>query len=306
MQINFSENVNQNLVNDNDFDKVGLVYRTTEYQDFVLNSINRKINDARVKHFVKEYKERQIISPIEVMRDHNTGKLVILDGQHRFRAWVKLGLPIYFFETISGDDSTQGLRQRNQGKSWSTLDIVNSFASDNRQPEQAKQYRDLQEIIMYTQDALGRVPLIPLIELAAGINRDLDQRIIYAHHDFKDGGYKTYNRESFTDVIDQIHIMQTKIHGDVKLTAAMFRALFTILSINDANASYLAQCINHDRAAFEVIAANNKDVETIKSLLDLYNAKAVLNGQKPLAYAIGIDGIKINSTMQDIVLANEK
>ena len=167
MQINFSENVNQNLVNDNDFDKVGLVYRTTEYQDFVLNSINRKINDARVKHFVKEYKERQIISPIEVMRDHNTGKLVILDGQHRFRAWVKLGLPIYFFETISGDDSTQGLRQRNQGKSWSTLDIVNSFASDNRQPEQAKQYRDLQEIIMYTQDALGRVPLIPLIELAA-------------------------------------------------------------------------------------------------------------------------------------------
>ena len=86
----------------------------------------------------------------------------------------------------------------------------------------------------------------------------------------------------------------------------MFRALFTILAINDANASYLAQCINHDRAAFEVIAANNKDVETIKSLLDLYNAKAVLNGQKPLAYAIGIDGIKINSTMQDIVLANEK
>lgn len=306
MQINFSENVNQNLVNDNNFDKVGLIYRTNEYQDFVLNSINRKINDARVKHFVNEYKERQIISPIEVMRDHNTGKLVILDGQHRFRAWVKLGLPIYFFETISGDDSTQGLRQRNQGKSWSTLDIVNSFASDNRQPEQAKQYRDLQEIIMYTQDALGRVPLIPLIELAEGINRDLDQRIIYAHHDFKDGGYKTYNRESFIDVIDQIHIMQTKIHGDVKLTAAMFRALFTILAINDANASYLAQCINQDRAAFEVIAANNKDVETIKSLLDLYNAKAVLNGQKPLAYAIGIDGIKINSAMQDIVLANEK
>lgn len=306
MQINFSENVNQNLVKDNDFDKVGLVYRTTEYQDFVLNSINRKINDARVKHFVKEYKERQIISPIEVMRDHNTGKLVILDGQHRFRAWVKLGLPIYFFETISGDDSTQGLRQRNQGKSWSTLDIVNSFASDNRQPEQAKQYRDLQEIIMYTQDALGRVPLIPLIELAEGINRDLDQRIIYAHHDFKDGGYKTYNRESFTDVIDQIHIMQTKIHGDVKLTAAMFRALFTILAINDANASYLAQCINQDRAAFEVIAANNKDVETIKSLLDLYNAKAVLNGQKPLAYAIGIDGIKIMSDVADVTLANEK
>lgn len=306
MQINFSENVNKNLVNNADFEKVGLVYRTTNYQDFVLNSINRKINDARVKHFVKEYKDRQIISPIEVMRDDNTNKLVILDGQHRFRAWMKLGLPIYFFETISGDDSTQGLRQRNQGKSWSTLDIVNSFASDNRKPKQAKQYRDLQEIIMYTQDALGRVPLIPLIELAGGINRDLDQRLVYTHHDFKNGKYETYNRENFINVVDQIHIMQTRIHGDVKLTAAMFRALFTVLSINDANASYLAQCINQDRPAFEVIAANNNDIEVVKSLLDLYNAKAVLNGQKPLAYAMGIDGVKINSQVIDVTLANEK
>lgn len=306
MQINFSENVNNNLVNDNNFEKVGLIYRTTNYQDFVLNSINRKINNARVKHFVNEYKDRQIISPIEVMRDDNTGKLVILDGQHRFRAWMKLGLPIYFFETISGDDSTQGLRQRNQGKAWSTLDTVNSFASDDRKPAQAKQYRDLQEIIMYTQDALGRVPLIPLIELASGINRDLDQRIIYAHHDFKNGLYTTYDRDNFIDVIDQIHIMQTKLHGDVTMTASMFRGLFTILSIKDANASYLAQCINQDRSAFEVIAANNDDQDAIKSLLNLYNAKAVLNGQKPLAYAVGIDGIKINSDVSDVTLANEK
>lgn len=306
MQINFSENINRNLVNNDDFDKVGLIYRTTDYQDFVLNSINRKINNARVKHFIKEYKDRQIISPIEVMRDDNTNKLVILDGQHRFHAWMKLGLPIYFFETISGDDSTQGLRQRNQGKAWSTLDTVNSFASDERNLPQAKQYRDLQEIIMYTQDSLGRVPLIPLIELASGINRDLDQRIVYAHHDFKNGLYKTYNRDAFINVIDQIHIMQTKIHGDVTMTASMFRGLFTVLSINDANASYLAHCINQDRPAFEVIAASNNDQETIKSLLDLYNAKAVLNGQKPLAYAVGIDGVKINSKTLDVALANEK
>lgn len=306
MKIDFTQPINKNLVRNNDYAKVGLVYSTKNYQDFVLNSINRSINEARVNHFVKEYKERQIISPIEVMYDSTNGKLVILDGQHRFRAWMKLGLPIYFYETISGDDSTQGLRQRNQGKAWSTLDTVNSFAQDDRKPEQAAQYRDLQEIIMYTQEALGRVPLIPLIELASGINRSLDQRIIYSHHDFKDGKYVTYNRDNFLDIIDQIHTTQKRIHGDINLTASMFRALFTILSIKDANAAYLAKCINQERPAFAVIAAGNDDCDTVRGLINLYNAKAVLSRQKPLAYAIGVDGIKINSQTSDVTLANEK
>lgn len=306
MKINFTQPINKNLVRNNDYAKVSLVYSTKNYQDFVLNSINRSINEARVNHFVKEYKERQIISPIEVMYDSTSGKLVILDGQHRFRAWMKLGLPIYFYETISGDDSTQGLRQRNQGKAWSTLDTVNSFAQDDRKPKQAAQYRDLQEIIMYTQEALGRVPLIPLIELASGINRSLDQRIIYAHHDFKDGKYVTYNRDNFLDIIDQIHTIQKRIHGDINLTASMFRALFTILSIKDANAAYLAKCINQERPAFEVITAGNDDCDAVRGLMNLYNAKAILNHQKPLAYAIGIDGIKINSQTSDVTLANEK
>lgn len=306
MKINFTQPINKNLVRNNDYAKVSLVYSTKNYQDFVLNSINRSINEARVNHFVKEYKERQIISPIEVMYDSTSGKLVILDGQHRFRAWMKLGLPIYFYETISGDDSTQGLRQRNQGKAWSTLDTVNSFAQDDRKPKQVAQYRDLQEIIMYTQEALGRVPLIPLIELASGINRSLDQRIIYAHHDFKDGKYVTYNRDNFLDIIDQIHTTQKRIHGDINLTASMFRALFTILSIKDANAAYLAKCINQERPAFAVIAAGNDDCDTVRGLMNLYNAKAVLNRQAPLAYAMGVDGIKINSQTSDVTLANEK
>lgn len=306
MKIDFTQPINKNLVRNNDYAKVGLVYSTKNYQDFVLNSINRSINEARVNHFVKEYKERQIISPIEVMYDSTNGKLVILDGQHRFRAWMKLGLPIYFYETISGDDSTQGLRQRNQGKAWLTLDTVNSFAQDDRKPKQAVQYRDLQEIIMYTQEALGRVPLIPLIELASGINRSLDQRIIYSHHDFKDGKYVTYNRDNFLDIIDQIHTAQKRIHGDINLTASMFRALFTILSIKDANAAYLAKCINQERPAFAVIAAGNDDCDTVRGLINLYNAKAVLNHQAPLAYAMGVDGIKINSQTSDVTLANEK
>ena len=170
-------------------------------------------------------------------------------------------------------------------------------------------YRDLQEIIMYTQNNLGRVPLIPLIELASGINRDLDQHITYAHHDFKDSKYITYNRYNrteFINVIDKIHTLQTKIHGSITLTVSMFRALFTILSVDDTNTAYLAKCINLNRAAFETIAATDDDQETVEQLFKLYNSKATLNREKPLAYAVGIKGIKIDSKAADVILPNKK
>ena len=303
--IKFDKKVDKKLTDDPSISQVGIIYKTKNYKKFVLNSINRVINQTRVNHFVKEYKERQIISPIEVMHN-NDGKLVILDGQHRFRAWMKLGLPVYFYETISGDDSTQGLRQRNQGKAWNTLDTVNSFAADDRNKEVQKQYRDLQAIIMFTQNKLGRLPLIPLIELAEGIDKVLDQRIVYSHYDFKNGNYRTYNRPEFEKVILRIADMQSKLDNPISLTAAMFRALFTIMGNQYANASYMAQCINQDRPAFNAIAVSNNNFEVGKQMLYLYNAKAILNGQKPISYALGIDGVILKDKYFKLFLKNKK
>lgn len=305
LTVKFDEKVDKALTGDPNVSQVGIIYKTKNYNKFVLNSINRMINQTRVNHFVKEYRDRQIISPIEVM-PNNDGKLVILDGQHRFRAWMKLGLPVYFYETISGDDSTQGLRQRNQGKAWNTLDTVNSFAADDRNKEVQKQYRDLQEIIMFTQNKLGRLPLIPLIELAEGVDKVLDQRIVYSHHDFRNGNYQTYNRTEFEKVILRIAEMQGKLDNPISLTAAMFRALFTIMSNQYANASYMAQCINQDRPAFNAIAVSNNNLEVGKQMLSLYNSKAILNGQKSISYAVGIDGIILKDKHFKLFLQNKK
>lgn len=305
VKIDFDRKLDKKLNKNPTIKSVGIIYKTTNYNLFVLNAINRNINPARVQHFVREYKKRNIISPIEVMRSKD-GKLVILDGQHRYRAWVKMDAPVYFYETISGDDSTQGLRQRNQSKSWTSLDTVFSFASDNRNPEVQKQYRDLQEIIMLTQEKLGRVPLISLIELASGIDKALDQKIVYAKHDFKNGLYQTLNREGFEKVIERIAIMQTKLTKPVNLTATMFRGLFTLLSNEDANAAYLAHCINQDRLAFDAIAASNDNVLVAKELFSLYNTKATLNRQQPISIAMGLDGIILKDKHYNLYLKNEK
>lgn len=187
-----------------------------------------------------------------------------------------------------------------------SLDTVFSFASDNRNPEVQKQYRDLQEIIMLTQEKLGRVPLISLIELASGIDKALDQKIVYAKHDFKNGLYQTLNREDFKKVIERIAIMQTRLTKPVNLTATMFRGLFTLLSNEDANAAYLAHCINQDRLAFDAIAASNDNVLVAKELFSLYNTKATLNRQQPISIAMGLDGIILKDKHYKLYLKNEK
>ena len=96
VKIDFDRKLDKKLNKNPTIKSVGIIYKTTNYNLFVLNAINRNINPARVQHFVREYKKRNIISPIEVMRSKD-GKLIILDGQHRYRAWVKMNAPVYFY-----------------------------------------------------------------------------------------------------------------------------------------------------------------------------------------------------------------
>ena len=86
----------------------------------------------------------------------------------------------------------------------------------------------------------------------------------------------------------------------------MFRALFTIMGNQYANASYMSQCINQDRPAFNAIAVSNNNFEVGKQMLNLYNAKAILNGQKPISYALGIDGVILKDKYFKLFLKNKK
>lgn len=284
------------------------IYQTNNYKQFTFDNINRKLNTGRVAKLMKDYQVRNIISPIEVMKNKQ-GKYVILDGQHRFEAWKNLGLPITYFETISGDDSTQGLRQRNLGQAWSTMDIVNSFACDQRYPKVQKQYQELEELIQYVRDTLGPVPYVPVIELATGINRALDQQVVYAHHDFRDGKYTTKNRQEFMDIINSISIVQSRLTEPIKLTASMFRTLFTMAAVKDFNAAFLAISINKNRAKFDEISAHTNDKDVSKAMFSFYNRSAELQQahQPTLSWHMGVKGIHIDdSLLRDVFLANEK
>ena len=287
---------------------VQMIRKTMDYPLFRTLDNNRHVNQVRVNRLAELFKHHCTITPIEVMhKDDDPDHFYIVDGQHRFNAWRKLKLPIYYFETISGDDTTQGLYARNQGKSWGTIDIVDSFGQDNRKPDVQAQYLELRDIIDETQDEIGRVPLTPLIELAQGINKALTQQVVLSHHDFKDGKYITKNRSEFEEVIQRIAIVQKNAKNPIKMTAAMFRALFTIMSIKTANAAFLGQTIKSQQPKWRELEALNDDHDTTAGLLNLYNSLAPIHQQKMGSWVDnGLLGIKINDKTFDVYLENEK
>lgn len=287
------------------------IYATKDYENFKINDINRTVSQPRVERMVKTLNNEKFVPPIEVKKDRD-GKYIIVDGQHCFSALRQLGRSIPFYETYSDDwDSTQGLRIRNSGKNWQTWDTVNSFANNNKDPQIQSNYHQLQEILKYTTSELGQVSLVTVIDLASGINKDLDQSIVKAQHDFREGLFKVKDIDDFKEVIHKISILQHHVNGSIRINSAMLRALFTLFSIKDASPEYLAKSINKSRSSFQILEVQTNNKNVVKGLLDFYNAQITLVGQGNLvriSYKEGINGLIIQnrSFINDLYLKSER
>lgn len=54
VKIDFDRKLDKKFNKNPTIKSVGIIYKTTNYNFFVLNAINRNINPARVQHFVRE------------------------------------------------------------------------------------------------------------------------------------------------------------------------------------------------------------------------------------------------------------
>ena len=68
-----------------------VIHETCDYDKFGFLESNRKPNDAHVDRLVESMKEEYLISPITVNENFD-----IIDGQHRFKAAQKSGLPVRY------------------------------------------------------------------------------------------------------------------------------------------------------------------------------------------------------------------
>jgi hypothetical protein len=158
--------------------------KTTKYSKFKINESNRIIKIRHVNNLMKKISEKNLLAsnPIIVNSDYE-----ILDGQHRFEAAKRLGLPVYFIvddymdiEDIAVINSTS--------KGWTLDDYLHHFRTEEN--AKGKENGDYAKLAEFTEDY--GVNLYNAIGLLSGRNSQPNAELI---HKFKRGEFKIMDME---------------------------------------------------------------------------------------------------------------
>lgn len=103
------------------------IQSTTNYSKFKFMEGNRVVNEERVKKLMKAMKRKNLLPQFPIVCQKNSTGLYVMDGQTRYTAAQRLGLPVHWIETknleiadVSASNSVQ--------KGWLVKDFVHSFA----------------------------------------------------------------------------------------------------------------------------------------------------------------------------------
>lgn len=119
---------------------IDVVYETTDYEKFKFLNQNRNVDTARIDKIISSMQEKLLKTEILVNKNFE-----IIDGQHRYCALRKLGLPIrYVIDPEAGIEDCRRMNQYN--KSWMIQDWVLSWAECDDE-ETAKNYKNLMQCI---------------------------------------------------------------------------------------------------------------------------------------------------------------
>lgn len=103
---------------------IGQIYMTYDYGKFNLMADNRNINLLHVKRLVQSFYEKHLISPI-IVNEH----FQVIDGQHRLRASIETGKPVYYFILDGYGNKEITIFNTNQ-KNWNKLDYLQLYCSE--------------------------------------------------------------------------------------------------------------------------------------------------------------------------------
>lgn len=112
------------------------VHKTNNYDKFNLYKFNRSINEGLVKRLMESISKIGYIQGKTILVDKDMN---IIDGQHRFTACKRLGLPI-FYTIIKADPQVAIIELNSQQIGWKMNDYINSWAHSG-----VKCYQDLLE-----------------------------------------------------------------------------------------------------------------------------------------------------------------
>jgi hypothetical protein len=105
------------------------VYSATTYDDFIRDPRNREINELIVKDFIDKFKngENFMKELPGLVHVNDKDQFVITDGQHRFYACKRLGIPFLFrWQDADSKLTMNNIANVQDGSKWSSFDHIGS------------------------------------------------------------------------------------------------------------------------------------------------------------------------------------
>lgn len=163
----------------------GYVHMDTNYGEFNFLYFNRKRKKNHTNKIVESIKKFGVLSFVTIVITDcidGTMKKYIVDGQHRFDAFVILGLPILYViaEANSKEELVQLIAELNRtSKNWSLRDYLKVWSSLG-----IDQYLTIEKYLNKT-----RLPITLLLEMFSGLGKSA------ATKRFQDGKFRMENLE---------------------------------------------------------------------------------------------------------------
>lgn len=198
------------------FTRTANIYSSSNYKMFHFLPFNRTISRTHVRDLVESIKENGVLShPLMIHTDCIDGQMKywIVDGQHRFKAFEVLGLPVHFtlYRKRASEQSTKRdivklvARVNNTSRKWNIHQYLRAWSSLN-----AEDYKVIKDDYDKTKIAINT-----LLQAYSGEDRRI------ATKKFVNGVYQITDRQNGTSHIARLVELKGLIPKNTSLQSAL-------------------------------------------------------------------------------------
>jgi hypothetical protein len=188
------------------------IQKTENYDLFKRISGNRTINKAQISRLQASFDENpELISAVPVIVND---KMEIIDGQHRFNALKKLGMPIYYFKV--GKLGLKAVQVLNSAtKTWSPLDYAKSYSELDKKDYDV--YLDFKKRYRFPHNIL-----LSYLGTSSGLDKDVNN----TNRKFKEGKFLVKDLQMAETLCSRLSdVKQYYDRGDSRPFASAFKMI---------------------------------------------------------------------------------
>lgn len=203
--------------------KYGNIMVTNCYDYFKVIEGNRNIDESKVRKLMESMKEKQLVIPVLVNENYE-----IIDGQHRFTACSRLGLPIYYI-IIKGYGINEVKKANLIATTWNLDAFLNLYCSNEKEDYLLfNTFVDEYKLSIYS--------LLGICSQLSGISLKKIQA------DFKSGEFKFNGiEEKIFDILDSLAMFDDFKN---KRNGSFIKAYTTLYSREEFDVSIMAEQMN--------------------------------------------------------------